>query len=583
MAGRIPEAFITDLVARTDIVEIVQSRMELRNAGRDLTALCPFHDENSPSFTVSSVKQFYHCFGCGAHGNAIGFLMEYDGLGFVDAVEELARSAGVEVPREAGPARPDGIDDVYGKLRECQNWFVRQLKGSPEAVEYLKGRGIDGETAKTFAIGYAPDGWDGLMSALGQGQEARALLRRGGMLSERDGGREYDKFRGRIMFPIQDGRGRPIAFGGRVMSPDGKPKYLNSPETELFHKGKQLYGLFQARKAGGRLSRILVVEGYMDVVALVQHGVTEVVATLGTATTPEHVELLFRNAPEVVFCFDGDAAGQRAAWRAVESALPRLRDGRQGRFLFMPDGDDPDSLIRREGAERFRERLDQATPLSDVFFGHFQAQVDMTSLDGRSRFIELARPLVEGIPEGAFRSLMSQRMAELARLQSPSAVPGSQRSARRPQRSARRPQRTSTPVREDKTLVRAAISLLVQKPGAAASVAPEERADIALLKQRGANLFCELVETAQERPNLTTGGLLELWRERPEAKHLATLAGRSLLRDDHDLDAEFRDAVAALARAYNDQRLRELEELQRQGSLSDDLRAELRDRWARRG
>ena len=575
MAGRIPEAFISDLVARTDIVDIVQSRMELRRAGRDLTALCPFHDENSPSFTVSPTKQFYHCFGCGAHGNAIGFVMEYDGLSFVDAVEELARAAGVDVPREAGPARPDGIDEVYAKLQECQHWYVRQLKNSPAAIQYLRDRGIDGETAKRFAIGYAPDRWDGVMSELGQNAAAMKLLRRGGMISEGDGGRRYDKFRARIIFPIQDPRGRPIAFGGRTLEPEGKPKYLNSPETELFHKGKQLYGLHQARQSGGRLERILVVEGYMDVVALAQHGITEVVATLGTATTPEHVELLFRNAPEVVFCFDGDKAGQRAAWRAVESALPRLRDGRQGRFLFMPPGDDPDSLIRREGAERFRERLAGAVPLSDVFFGHFQAQVDMTSLDGRSRFVELAQPLIAQIPEGPFRLLMTQRMEQLARVREHSVSGGPKIVFRANSRGRREPV-------YDKTLVRAAISLLVQQPTLAARVSPQDRGEIANLRQRGADLFCELLESAHNQPHLTTGGLLALWRDRPEAKHLATLAGRSLLQDDDDLAAEFDDAVAALTRAYNDQRLRELEEIQRQGQLSDALKAEIRERLARR-
>ena len=398
MAGRIPESFIDDLLARVDIVELVQQRTPLKRAGREYQSNCPFHDEKTPSFTVSPNKQFYHCFGCGAHGNAIGFLMEYDRLGFVDAVEELAHLAGVEIPREMG-GRADGSNELYSILGQAEQFFQRQLRASSVAVDYLKNRGINSEIARLFAIGFAPDSWDALLKELGTSKAAIAQLEQSGMLSRRDSGGHYDKFRHRIMFPIHDTRGRPIAFGGRVMENDSGPKYLNSPETALFHKGRQLYGLYQARQAVPKPDRLVVVEGYMDVIALVQYGYPEVVAALGTATTAEHAETLFRATPEVVFCFDGDRAGRQAAERALESVLPRLRDGRQARFLFLPEGEDPDSLVRSKGLDEFRDGLERSTALSDFFFAQYQAQVDMNSLDGRSRLIELCRPRLEADPK----------------------------------------------------------------------------------------------------------------------------------------------------------------------------------------
>ncbi|MEM9533687.1 MAG: DNA primase, partial [Pseudomonadota bacterium] len=353
----IPQSFIDELIARCDIVEVVSSRVGLKKAGREYQACCPFHDEKTPSFTVSPTKQFYHCFGCGAHGNVVGFVMEYDRLGFVDAVEELAQTVGLTVPKESGARRDDGLDDVYAALAEAETIYRQALKSSPEAVKYLKDRGIDGQIARDFAMGYAPDAWDTVVRWAGGRSDRMKALEKAGLVSPRSNGGFYDKFRGRIMFPIHDTRGRPIAFGGRVLSGDDGPKYLNSPETPVFHKGRQLYGLYQARQAVKKLSRLLVVEGYMDVVALAQFGLPECVATLGTATTADHAETLFRAAPEVVFCFDGDRAGRQAAYRALDSVLPRLRDGRQARFLFLPDGEDPDTLIRDRGREEFEDRL----------------------------------------------------------------------------------------------------------------------------------------------------------------------------------------------------------------------------------
>ena len=407
MSGLIPESFIEELLGRVDIVEVIERHVPLKRAGREFQACCPFHDEKTPSFTVSPQKQFYHCFGCGAHGTAIGFMMNYEGLEFPDAVEELARQAGMKVPREGGQ-RQKRSPGLYEILDAAAKYFVARLKEHPPAIEYLKSRGLSGEIAHEFGVGYAPAGWDGLIKALGTDNERMALLKRTGMLSEGDKG-VYDKFRNRIMFPIHDRRGRVIAFGGRALDDKG-PKYLNSPETELFHKGRELYGLYLARRKQGRLDRILVTEGYTDVVALAQFDVKNAVATLGTATTADQAEMLFRAATEVVFCFDGDNAGRKAAWRALENSLPLLREGRQARFLFLPDGEDPDTLVRSAGVEKFRELVNEAQPLSEFFFDHFTAMVDMGALDGRARLVELARPELERLPEGVFREMMFEKL-----------------------------------------------------------------------------------------------------------------------------------------------------------------------------
>src|SRR5512142_1337209 len=458
MSGRIPDQFIDDLLARVDIVDVVQERVPLKKAGRDWTARCPFHDERSPSFTVSPAKQFYHCFGCGAHGSAIKFLMDYDRLEFVDAVEELAARVGVKVPHEGGARRAPQEDstDQYGILDAAAKFYQRELGKSDKARAYFDTRGLDASIIERFGLGYAPDHWDALKSALGTSAARIALLEKTGMLTSGERGSSYDRFRDRVMFPIQDRRGRVIAFGGRVLG-DEKPKYLNSPETPLFHKGRELFALWQVRQAHSKIPRLIVVEGYMDVIALFQHGVTQAVATLGTATTRDHAELLFRNCADVYFCFDGDRAGRQAAWRAVESVLPRMRDGRQAFFLFLPDGEDPDSIVRKEGQAGFEERLKAATPLSEFFFGELGKDVNLASLDGKARLAERARPLLTQIPDGAFRDLM---LAELDRIANVRVRIESPRPA-----ASRRPARP-----QERTLVRTAVALLVQNPGFAAAV-----------------------------------------------------------------------------------------------------------------
>ncbi len=563
--ARIPDAFIDELLARTDIVEVVGARVPLKKQGREYAARCPFHDERSPSFTVSPTKQFYHCFGCGAHGTAISFLMNYDRLEFLDAVEELARRAGLEVPRDTRQRNenPD-TRDILAALEAAARFFVRQLAQSGKARAYLDGRGVDPATRERFAIGYAPDSFSALRDALGTDARRISLLERAGLFSKNDKGHTYDKFRDRVMFPIHDRRGRVIAFGGRVLDADDSPKYLNSPETALFHKGRELYGLWQVRQTHTNIPRLIVVEGYMDVVALAQHGIMEAVATLGTATTPDHAELLFRNAPDVYFCFDGDNAGRRAATRAMESVLPRMKDGRQAFFLFLPDGEDPDSLVRHEGATGFDARLQQAVPLSQYFFDTLANDVNLATLDGKARLAERARPMLAQIPDGAFADLMRQRLTELTGVGARTAAPQTHVPVQRPAAAAGpHPKRS---------LVRSAIALLLQQPALALEV-PLPFA-FARLRQPGVALLVELLETVHARPDITTGALLEHFDGREEAAALQKLASQSVPGNEEGWRGELLGAIEQLNAQTAQQRREELQA--RLGGLSDAEKDELR-------
>ena len=564
MSGRLPDAFIEDLLARTDIVDVIERRVPLKRAGNEFQALCPFHNEKSPSFTVSPSKQFYHCFGCGAHGSAIGFLMQYEGLEFRDAVEDLAKLAGVEVPQGEGgrPSRPrDGLLDL---MQNVASHFQQTLKGHSPAVDYLKQRGLSGEVCRDFGVGYAPAGWDGLLKQFGGTPETRELLKRGGLLSEGDRG-VYDKFRDRIMFPIHDRRGRVIGFGGRAITDNG-PKYLNSPETELFHKGRELYGLWLARKRASRDEPLLVVEGYMDVVALAQFGFPNAVATLGTATTSDQAAILLRATDVVIFCFDGDAAGRKAAWKALLATLPKLQPGKQAKFLFLPDGEDPDSLIRAQGEAAFRALLQEAQPLSDFFFDRLMADVDMDSLDGRAQLVQLARPHLESLPEGVFQDMMLERLESLARhrLQPLASEP----KVRTEPRSSGR---VGAPPAQQRTPMRLALALLMQHPqlvSEAGTLAALEDSDLP-----GLPLLRELVDFCRQRPNLTTAQLMELLRDHEAYTHLVKLAVWNLPGEPERLAFEFRDALAQL-------RLKTVEKslhgLQRGGTMDDAQKARYR-------
>jgi DNA primase len=565
--ARIPDAFIDDLLARTDLVEVIGARVPLKRQGREYSARCPFHDERSPSFTVSPTKQFYHCFGCGAHGTAISFLMNYDRLEFLDAVEELAKRAGMEVPKETFQRNASGETiDLYAALDAAAQFFRKQLDASAKAQEYLRKRGVDADNRARFGIGYAPDGWDGLKNALGTDERRMRLLESAGLFSKNEAGRIYDKFRSRVMFPIHDRRGRVIAFGGRVLEKDDGPKYLNSPETALFHKGRELYGLWQVRQAHSKIERLIVVEGYMDVVALFQFGVTQAVATLGTATTPDHAELLFRNAADVVFCFDGDKAGRGAAWKALESALPRMRDGRQVFFLFLPEGEDPDSIVRKDGAIGFEARLQHATPLSEFLFAELGKDVNLGTLDGRARLAERARPLLAQIPDGAFRDLMHARLTEIAGVGAATVAKPSA-----PPRSAA-PQTRAAPRR---SLVRSAIALLLQEPSLAQD-APWPPL-FAALRQPGIDLLVELIQLLRERSQLTTGALLEHMAEREESAALQKLALQSLPGDSAIWRNEWRDVLGQLDQQTLQQRVEELKARQSEAGLSDEQKDELRE------
>ncbi|MDO3383517.1 DNA primase [Gilvimarinus algae] len=416
--SRIPQSFIDELLDRVDIVEVVDHRVKLKKTGKNYAACCPFHDEKTPSFTVSPDKQFYYCFGCGASGNAVGFIMDYERIAFPEAVEQLAHLCGLDVPKEeATPAssRQERLRKrLYELLEKACDYYADQLRHHPgraKAVDYLKGRGLDGRIARDYGIGYAPPGWDNLLKALGTSAEERDGLLTAGMLIQPEGSdRLYDRFRYRIMFPIRDTRGRVIGFGGRVLG-DDKPKYLNSPETPVFHKGQELYGLHEARLAYRNLPRLLVVEGYMDVVSLAQFGIRYGVATLGTACGEEHLQRAFRYTSEVVFCFDGDSAGRRAATRALESALPAMTDGRQVKFLFLPEGEDPDTLVRQIGPDKFENLINMAVPLEDYLFDAAAEGINIRTMEGRAHLSKRAAPLLAQLPKGVFKELMFDALA----------------------------------------------------------------------------------------------------------------------------------------------------------------------------
>jgi DNA primase len=600
MAGRIPQSFIDDLTARADIVELIGSRVELKKAGREYRACCPFHNEKTPSFWVSPVKQFYHCFGCGAHGTALGFLMEYDKLSFPEAIEELASRMGLDVPREAG-AQPDtagSTTPLYDMNLRVAKYFAGVLPNDARAREYAKKRGLTADTIDKFMIGFATNSWNEVLKRFGAKDADRKVLSDCGLIIERERtdsrtlDRHYDRFRDRLMFPIRDSRGRVLAFGGRIIDA-GEPKYLNSPETMLFHKGRELYGLYEVRQSRATLKRLLVVEGYMDVARLHQAGVNYAVATLGTATTPEHLRRIFKLVNEVVFCFDGDRAGRAAAWRALGNALPEARDGRQIRFLFLPEGEDPDSLVGKEGREAFEKRLDGAMPLSEYLASALAEQSDLSHADGRAQFAELARPLVTKVAPGVYRDLLIDRLAESIKLpahrlnqlwfnevtDSAGNHLSSGGSAVEPGRSGAASSYAASRRARDggggKGLITKAVKLVVHFPAIAAKISGAQLTQLEMADDPGSRFLFELLDQLQQEPAAHTAQLLERWRDRPEATRMHTLAGEEMLGLDESSAAL--DLTSAIETLALEPTVRRYDELMAKGDLTDDERAELKE------
>ena len=608
--GLIPQSFIDELIARADIVEVIGLRVPLKKAGREYRACCPFHNEKTPSFWVSPDKQFYHCFGCGVHGTVLKFLMEHDRMAFPEAVEELAQRLGLEVPREAGAAAGNTKrveEPLYDLMGRVAGFFADTLARDARARAYVERRGLEQPTIEQFGIGYAPNSWNEVLRRFGTGEAERRTLQELGLVIERergqirDGDRHYDRFRDRLMFPIRDARGRVIAFGGRIID-QGEPKYLNSPETALFHKGRELYGLFETRRTRSNLKRLLIVEGYMDAVRLHQAGITYAVATLGTATTPEHFKRIFRLVSEVVFAFDGDRAGRAAAWRALQHALPEAREGREIRFLFLPDGHDPDSLVGEEGREAFEKRLDSTLPLSEYLLAELQGQADLSHADGRARFAELARPLLVRLSDGVYRELVLNRIAEalglsrarfeeLMDLPPPpsgrpppaepdsTVTPGGPPSPRPPMQGGRT--RTSG---GRGSLVRQAVVRLVRFPALAQQVSLEERAGLEACEEAGIEVLRNLLDDLREHPLQIPAQVIERWADKPGGDFLPKLLQREeVVADEAVASQELHGALAKLADTVATQRLKALEEKSRWTRLNSEELKEFQELILRKG
>jgi len=522
VAGLIPQNFIDDLIGRSDIVEIINARVPLKRKGKEFTACCPFHNEKTPSFTVSENKQFYYCFGCHAKGNVIGFLMDYEHLSYVDAIETLAADQHLDVPHEDNALANKNKEDkqpLYDILKQASELFQQQLKTSQRAIAYLKQRGLSGEIAKQFKIGYAPDGWDFLISRLGKSKENLSALSKTGLIVNKDNNKTYDRFRDRIIFPITDQRGRIIGFGGRILD-QGEPKYLNSPENAVFHKGYELYGLYEAKQALRKIDRIIVVEGYMDVVALAQNGINYAVASLGTATTTEQIQKTFRTTHEIVFCYDGDNAGKKAAWRALENTLTVIRDGMVAKFLFLPEKEDPDTMVRKEGKEAFEQRIKNASTLSDFLFENLKSECDLSNNEGKAQLASRANALIQKMHNSIYKDLLIEELSSLVGLSQQhleSKIPA--------ETEKRPPVQKANPIRGQQVSnhkTRIAIALLVQNPSLASKHKVHEGFKDAFTK--GLPLLHHLQETIKSNPDISSAALLERFRETEHEKALHKLA-----------------------------------------------------------
>ncbi|HIP81385.1 MAG TPA: DNA primase [Leucothrix mucor] len=583
-SGRIPREFIDDLLLRVDIVEVINARVPLKKKGREYSACCPFHNEKTPSFTVSPTKQFYHCFGCGAHGTAITFLMDYDHQEFVESIESLAESLGVAVPREGGgkapsPEQHQRAKDLFTLMEEASDFYQIQLKGSEQAIAYLKGRELSGEISKQYNIGYAPEGWNNLQNHFSRNYSEQKLVD-SGLLIKKDDGKTYDRYRERIMFPIRNRKGQVIGFGGRVLG-DDLPKYINSPETSLFHKGRELYGFYEARKYTKKLDRIIVVEGYMDVIALAQFGISYAVATLGTATTQDHIKILFRTVPEIIFCFDGDRAGREAAWRAVENTLPVMQDGKEIRFLFLPDGEDPDTQVRKSGKEGFEASYNDAISFSAYFIDALHERYNISTNEGKARYLNEAAKLLKVMPESLVKDQLLESLSKLtnvsvATIQHRKDV--SQHSSQQNEQGDE-PQTTFSRLsnREvKKTPIRYAITLLLSAPNLVQFVDNIEQ--IALSNLPGSDLLTTLIETLQENPNTNAAVLMERWRNTELESAFSQLIKWQPESDDEAiLSSEFKDCLLQIAKKATAIKIETLLHKDRTTGLSDAEKQDLRE------
>jgi len=566
MAG-IPQQFIDELISRVDIVDIINTRLPLRKAGRDFMACCPFHDEKTPSFSVSQEKQFFYCFGCGATGSAIGFLMDYEHMEFVEAVHELASHVNLVVPVDAYSNTQDktNYNELYEILHKVAAFYTQVLCQNGVAAEYLKGRGLTGEVAAKFGVGFAPDAWDSLLPHFSKDSSSNGSnnstlqerLFKTGMLIKKDKGGYYDRFRNRIIYPIHDQRGRVIGFGGRAID-DSTPKYLNSPETPIFQKGQELYGLYQVKKSHEKLDRLIVVEGYMDVIGLAQFGINNAVATLGTATTRQHLERMFRLVSEVVFCFDGDRAGRDAAWRALEIALPLMNDGRMAKFMFLPEKEDPDSFVRHYGKDEFATKIVNSVPLSQFLYGNLQKRADIKTIDGRSKLVELARPLLAKIPGRVFHYMMIEELAEIVHMDAKklsSLIDDESTKKETTKKEIAKKKvvvkpRTSTALTgtqkgQTPSLVRKAIRILLDKPALAQLV--DDIDSFRTLNMPGIDLLVQMIELLNKRTEFTSGNLIEYWRGTREGRSLEKLLSWHPEMLSVSIGVEFSDALKQLA------------------------------------
>lgn len=523
MAGLIPQNFIDDLIARSDIVEVINARVPLKRKGKEFTACCPFHNEKTPSFTVSENKQFYYCFGCHAKGNVIGFLMDYEHLSYVDAIETLAADQHLDVPHEDNALSNKNKEDkqpLYDILKQASELFQKQLKTSERAIAYLKQRGLSGEIAKQFKIGYAPDGWDFLISHLGKSKENLDALSKTGLIVHKDNNKIYDRFRDRIIFPITDQRGRIIGFGGRILD-QGEPKYLNSPENAVFHKGYELYGLYETKQALRKIDRIIIVEGYMDVVALAQSGINYAVASLGTATTTEQIQKTFRTTHEIVFCYDGDNAGKKAAWRALENTLSVIRDGMVAKFLFLPEKEDPDTMVRKEGKEAFEQRVKNASTLSHFLFENLKSECDISNNEGKAQLASKANALIQKMHNSIFKDLLIEELASLVGLSQQHLESKISSEAN----NKKTPRQKAEPIRGQQVSnhkTRIAIALLLQNPSLATKYKVPDGFKNAFTK--GLPLLHHLQETIETNPDISSAALLERFRDNEHEKALNKLA-----------------------------------------------------------